>query len=340
MNRSVHASGERSKGRQQDVYAGPTSPSPVNSVTATRLAYQRRTSGNDSLFIPSREATAESETVVGHDEMMQDMEGKHRDHTLVCLFVSSSCSPDLAPDEYIHCRSPSAGPSGTYRKPHRQDSVGLSTQDTYYAIDNEVALDLTHTTSESSTSNVTPTHQDLNLPALSPTQLRHHRHELFTLLLSSLNRLNTFDPASSNPSVDQRLAALLSAFWAHDAPTLRTTFAARFPRVEHSWTTWHSLRRSVSTFQQRTGYYLGPGAEWKEYLHGLDVVEHARASIAYVELQAERPGEEEGDVNKAEMNGDLSEVFDKMTRVGGCTGLHEFGGLGAYNEGLLGWFEG
>ncbi|KAH7414184.1 hypothetical protein DE146DRAFT_19952 [Phaeosphaeria sp. MPI-PUGE-AT-0046c] len=210
VNKQTHASGGTLKGRQRDVYTGPPSTSPDLLITPSAPAQGGGTSDTDSLYAPPRDATVETETVFDPDEMMQD--------------IGDLARAPTALDAYMHLGSPSAGPSGTYRNPHRHDPVGLSIQDTSYHPPREVALEPAQATPTSATP---IPHQQIYISDLpSPHQLRHLRNELFTLILSYLNQINDFTSTSYNPDAEQRLDHLLSHFWL-------TMSSASAP---HSWT--------------------------------------------------------------------------------------------------------
>jgi hypothetical protein len=240
-------------------------------------------------------------------------------------------------------RSPSAGPSGTYHNPLRDDSViapSTVRAESYFALDQ--AAPEAHAINDPPIqieifSNVsTPPGNGIELSTLTPYQITQLRRDLFKLLLCHLNNIDQFSPESYEPEAEDRLNLLLNHFWLHDIEIIRARLGDHFTEVHTAWQHWMSMRRALSNFQHTTGYSGNPGDEWKEYLRRMDRVSRARASIAYVDLQScidTQRGVDE------RFNDDLATVFDTVTQVDGCTGVEEFSAVEVYNEGLLGWFS-
>lgn len=184
-------------------------------------------------------------------------------------------------------RSPTAGPSGTYRNPYTQDSViprGTEEDESQLAFDRAVPqnhiIAETPTPSEVGSRASTPDRDDVDVSELTSNRVTKFRHELFKLLLSHLNSINQFSPDAYNPETEERMNTLLCEFWLYDTEIIRARLGDRFPEVRAAWQRWMCMRRALSDFQHTTRYYGNPGEDWKEHLRRLDTVSHAKASIA------------------------------------------------------------
>jgi hypothetical protein len=238
-------------------------------------------------------------------------------------------------------RSPTAGPSGTYRNPQRQDSViPLSTQpdEGCYQADLHSSYGCLDTTRGIWQSTSVPTPQ-IDVSKLDNWQEKQLRMELFKLLLSYLNEFNQFSVESYEPEAEERMNHLLYQFWIHDAETLHSRVGMRFPELQAAWQHWITMRHQLTEFQRTTGYFGKPGDEWKDHLRRMDRVTHAKASIAFVDLKSFASVGTLTMDDGTQFDNDIMTVFDLLTQVEGCNGVDEFEALRVYNEGLLEWFS-
>ena len=239
-------------------------------------------------------------------------------------------------------RSPTAGPSGTYRIPQRQDSViPPSTQHGTEDLEGEQNLHRAYgafnTSSEIWRSALVSTHYE-DLSKLDSWQEKQLRIELFKLLLSFLNGINQFSDESYEPEAEERMNNLLYQFWINDAEPLRLKVGDQFPALQAALEHWMNIRHLLTEFQRATGYFGKPGDDWKEYLRRLDCVAHAKASIAFVDLKSFAGTGGAVAKDGTTFHADLVTVFDLLTQVKECNGVEEFEALRLYNEGLLEWF--
>lgn len=267
-------------------------------------------------------------------------------------------------------RSVTAGPSGTYRFPHRQDSVipgnclpdngvlnvpeEIPLQSTVDAPSPQRNNQDTHMPNIPSPIPQPPTPSPILQPALilipPPTPGATERFELFKLLISYLNNLNQFSLSSpTSPTAESRMDFLLT----HFLDTSRLTLAAQletWPRIDAALQKWLTLRRSVDDFRRATGYFGEPGAEWEEYLAGMENVPCAQATLAYVGLQEKGmelelgPGVRGmngvgGGIEKDEFHEDVMTGLNALTGVKRVGGREAFRGVRQFNVGLLRWFE-
>jgi len=240
-------------------------------------------------------------------------------------------------------RSPTAGPSGTYRNPQRQDSViPPSTQQG--AEDLEVDHPPHHHHGAFNANgdmwrSAWMSSLNVDVTKIETWQEKQHRMELFKLLLSYLNSINQFSPESYEPEAEERMNHLLNHLWINDAEALRSSAGDRFPALQAAWERWMSMRHLLAEFQRTTGYFGKPGDDWKEHLRRMDRVAHAKASIAFVDLKSFASGPGSALDGETTFNDDLVAVFDLLTQVEGCNGVEEFDALRPYNEGLMEWFS-
>jgi hypothetical protein len=240
-------------------------------------------------------------------------------------------------------QSPTAGPSGTYRNPQRQDSViPPSTQQG----EQELDFDQTQHPAQAnimknsemwrSTSKST-LHVDVS--KIGPWQEKQLRMELFMLLVSYLNNINEFTPNAYKHEAEERMNNLLYQFWINDADLLRSNVDERFPALGTAWERWMNMRHVLSEFQRTSGYFGKPGDGWLSHLKRMDrVVDRAKASIAFVELKSFANTVNVAADGKDVFDEDLLTVFDSLTQVEGCLGVEAFEALRSFNEGLFSWF--
>jgi hypothetical protein len=240
-------------------------------------------------------------------------------------------------EEFRAYRSPTAGPSGTYRNPQRQDSV--IPPSTQYSASNPISDQYSARKSDKRLwqGSLLQTTQ-LDVSELEIWQQKQLRVELFKLLLSHLNGINQFYAETYEPESEDRMNSLLYQLWINDVGTVRSRVGGRFDSLQNALENWMNMRYMLTQFQRTTGYFGRPGEQWREHLRRMDCVPHAKASIAFVDLKTS------ADMSGAVLCGgssfasDLATVFDLLTQVEGCNGEEEFGALHAYNEELLEWF--
>jgi hypothetical protein len=235
-------------------------------------------------------------------------------------------------------RSPTAGPSGTYRNPQRQDSViPPSTQHSANSVPSDRFP--AQNSGKISRHNSLLQRNQLDVSELDTWQEKQLRIELFKLLLSHLNGINQFTAETYEPESEDRMNSLLYQFWVNDAETNRAQVGDKFDSLQNALECWMNMRHILTGFQRTTGYFGRPGDEWREHLRRMDRVPHAKASIAFVDMKS-----------SAGMSGlvldggpsfanEVATVFDLLTQVNGCNGKEEFGALHAYNEKLREWFS-
>jgi hypothetical protein len=235
-------------------------------------------------------------------------------------------------------RSPTAGPSGTYRNPQRQDSV--TPPSTQYSANNSANDQFSAQISGRRFwhSSLMPTTQ-LDVSELGTWQGKQLRIELFKLLLSHLNGINQFHAETYEPESEDRMNSLLYQFWVNDAGTLRSQVGDRFDSLQNALENWMNMRHILTKFQRITGYFGRPGDKWREHLRRMDRVPHAKASIAFVDLKSSAGMSGLVLCGGPSFANDLATVFDLLTQVDGCNGEEEFGALHAYNEELRDWFS-
>jgi hypothetical protein len=241
--------------------------------------------------------------------------------------------------------NPTAGPSGTYRNPLRQDSVIPSD---------------TQTQADASIPDVGPTggqvahHENMMGGAMSEAitqslishnldpanwQQREYRRELFKLLVSYLNGIKPFSSDSYNVEAEERMNFLINQFWLSDTDALQARLGDDAARLQIALESWMSMRHLLSQFRSATGYFGLPGERWMGYLRHLDDVPNAQAMLAYVDLQGFLGREGECGYVADSFNEDLARVFDALTMMTGCNGPEAFRGVRRYNEALLEWFR-
>jgi hypothetical protein len=237
-------------------------------------------------------------------------------------------------------RSPTAGPSGTYHNPQRQDSVIPPTQSD--AQDSQQDLDQDqvriHNTGNGLGRAEVILQPDIDMSKLNGWEEKHLRGELFKLLLSCLNEINQFSMDAYKSDAEERMNHLLYQFWTNDREVLRCRLGERFSDVEAALESWMSMRHRLAEFRSVTRYRGKPGDDWKEHLRQMGTVSRAQASIAFVEMR-NASTREELSTTELSFNNDLAMLFDNLTQVEGCNGEEEFGGLRWYNGALLEWFS-
>jgi hypothetical protein len=239
-------------------------------------------------------------------------------------------------------RSPTAGPSGTYHNPQRQDSViPPNTQNDADICETNQTMHQQDRASSPDTdlwrsASVSNAYEDVS--RLDKWQEKQLRNELFKLLLSFLNRINQFGADSGGSEAEEKMNSLLYQFWVNDAEVLRLKVGDNFTRLRFALERWMNMRHLMAEFRRTSKYFGRPGIDWKEHLRRLDHVAHAKASIAFVELSSFA---NTGDLKRSTettFDSDLATVFDLLTQVEECTGVEEFGALRLYNKDLLEWF--
>jgi hypothetical protein len=268
----------------------------------------------DTTYRP-REATAETETVVDGEEVTP------REVDSVLQSAIALANEDSMQYEYTH--SPTvAGPSGTYRNPLRQDSV--------IPDDTRTQTQTNRSMPDIKTCRSRVTLHGNGAITQTHTETRHHRLELFSLLVSYLTGINEFEPNASTYDVEaeERMNFLLNHFSLSLADNQVHDDDAGLRALQ----TWMAMRHALSSFRHTTQYFGRPGEQWTEYLRGLDDVPCARAMLGYVDLQRECEVTMEG------FDEELMGVFDRMTRVTGCIGVDSFQGVRKFNKALLEWF--
>lgn len=232
-------------------------------------------------------------------------------------------------------RSPTAGPSGTFRYRQTQDSVIPPSRDGSY----HVQADHNASDTNCSIAQQTPNAGTLlSTSDLEDWQVRKLRMELFELLLSFLHGINQFSTEAYDELAEERMMQLLHGFWVIDIDNIRLEYSEDFVDVENAWTRWKSMHNLVADFRRSTGYHGEPGDEWIEYLRGMKGVDHANSSIALIRMQ--RVGIEGGfekDLG-SKFDGRLAIIFNSLTQIKHCTGVEEFHAIKQYNKKLLRWF--
>ncbi|KAF2832935.1 hypothetical protein CC86DRAFT_376192 [Ophiobolus disseminans] len=322
------------RGRQRDIYSIPLSPAPhfpvrLGDSTSTSRMQREDTCDSDSTYKPPhRQGTVGSETEIDPDEVMAD--------TQELFSIVQVTSDGETPHDH---RSPTAGPSGTYPDPQRQDSV--IPPSTQHGADNLDNTQFSPHRPQAFNTNTDPWRTALlstlhiDVSKIDPWQGKQLRMQLFKLLLSYLNNINEFAPEAYQPDAEERMNNLLYQFWINDAESLRTKVGNQFDALQASLERWMNMRHLLAEFQRKTGYFGKPGDGWKEYLRRMDRVAHARSSIAYVGMKGCVGVVGEG---VEAFDDELVTVFDLLTQVEGCNGVEEFEAVRGFNEGLLEWF--
>lgn len=170
----------------------------------------------------------------------------------------------------------------------------------------------------------------------------HHkqlRMKLFKLLLSFLNGINQFVAETYEHEAEDTLNQLLFHFWIKDAEAIRYELGNDFEEVENIWEHWTNIRFLLAEFQRTTGYFGRPGDSWKEHLRQMERVDHAKASIAFIDMKSAVANQGFASIVLPDFNDRLATIFDLLTQVEGCNGVEEFGALATYNSELLEWFS-
>jgi hypothetical protein len=248
--------------------------------------------------------------------------------------------------QYEYQNQPTAGPSGTYRNPLRQDSVipsdtPIQTQTQTHTVrtDRQPAGGQ-HAPHKSPVGGELDKSITQSLPELTNWQQREFRRELFKLLLSYLNSINQFSPDAYDLEAEERTNILLHQFWLSDVDAIKTRLSDDAARLQTAFESWMSMRHRLSTFRSATRYFGRPGEQWTEYLRGMDDdVQSAQAMLAYVDLQGVVSREGECGFVADTFDHDLARVFDALTMMSHCNGPEAFRGVRRYNEALLEWFR-
>lgn len=249
-------------------------------------------------------------------------------------------------------RSVTVGPSNTYRKPIRQDSV--EPEETRLSSDLFVGTEVTPVRLARDSSEVQWEDQNNVIDfapmttqplAMSPrdSRQREQRMELFKLLISYLHRLNQFSLDSYDPGAEDRMDFLLNQFRQLDMITATTvpSFRARTEtsaRIDTALRTWIIIRRSVDDFRRTTNYFGEPGRPWEMHLASMENLPCAQASLAYVELQ-ERAWKHGVRSDGDTFDDDLMTGFDALTKIKGVNGKDAFRSVRQFNASLREWFR-
>ena len=179
----------------------------------------------------------------------------------------------------------------------------------------------------------------VDVTSLDEWHLKQLRMELFKLLLSFLNGINQFGAETYDHDAEDRLNHLLLQFWINDADAIRSKSGNDFAEVQKIWEHWTNMRFLLANFQRTTGYFGRPGGSWKEHLRRMERVDHAKASIAFVDMKSAVASQGFASAVGPNFNNRLATTFDLLTQVEGCNGVEEFAALSLYNAELLEWFS-
>ncbi|KAI4947574.1 hypothetical protein J4E91_006394 [Alternaria rosae] len=333
--------------QQRDPYSIPGSPlafppiSPPAFPNLGRSSFGRRretTYDTDATWVPPREETADTETVVDAEEIHPgEVDSRIQND------IATSNAEDMQ-YEYNNDINNAAGPSGTYRNPLRQDSVIPDTQtqnDTIDAIiyppSDQLSQDGADTSSDAYTDAII--RSLISDPSSTTRQTRVYRLELYRLLVSYLNGIKNFDPSNYDSAAEERMDFLLNQFHCTDADAWYADHNDSALRLHLAFEKWMSMRHRLAAFRSVTGYFGPPGTQWEEFLRGLDDVPHAEAILAFVDLKDAEEGEEGGRVLGNGFDEDLMMMFDRLTMFPDCNGPEAFKGVRKFNERLLVWFR-
>lgn len=238
---------------------------------------------------------------------------------------------------------PTAGPSGTYRNPLRQDSV----------IPNDTQHDTRRAASEPTESCIPHAHQFMSrsfkeVPSRSRPlattnndgwQEKELRRELFKLLLSYLNSINQFGIDTYDTDAEERMNMLFHQLQINDTEILQARLGDDYARLHVALESWMSMRHRISEFRIATGYFGQPGRQWEEHLQRMPNVPCAHATLAFINLQETTTKAGESVYISETFDADLQRMFDLLTMVKGCNGADAFKGVRIYNAALLEWFK-
>jgi hypothetical protein len=310
-------------------------------------SHREDTCDTDRTWAPTPEETAEMDTAIDHDKIILDTDGQCCAFCSLEMIILTSFKEllEMANEKHISraSGSPIAGPSGTYRNSHRQDSViPSSTQHNMRDPTAEEALyqfnDVISTTTDAVRGISVPI-SDTSILKFDNWQEKQLRLELFKLLLSFLNGINQFSAGAYETEAEKRMNGLLHQFWVSDANTVRSAVGDRYFELQTVWEYWTNMRLRLTDFQSTTGYFGKPGADWKEHLRRMDRVTHAKASIAFVDMKSLRAAGNVTTNAVSNFDNNLATIFDLLTQVDGCNGIEEFRAIRLYNEELLVWFS-
>ncbi|EDU40194.1 conserved hypothetical protein [Pyrenophora tritici-repentis Pt-1C-BFP] len=266
-----------------------TAPTYSDTTTPERLLFKTQrqresTHDTDATWIP-RETTAETETVVGGDEVTPG--------EVDSILQSAIAGANEDNMQYEYHNQSAAGPSGTYRNPLRQDSV--IPNDTQQQ-NGTAQADVERTDGQGNISNSAMSGALSNAlerslmthPSDSASwQQRKYRRELFKLLVSYLNGIEQFSSENYDFTAEERMNFLLNQFWAGgDTEALHTKLGSdNATRIQIALESWMNMRHRLSEFRSATGYFGRPGEQWTQFLRSTDDAPCAQAMIAFVDLQ-------------------------------------------------------
>jgi len=324
---------------RQDLFSVPITPPPRVGLGRSlfRTPRQREsTHDTDATWMP-RETTAETETVVGGDEVTPG-----EVDSMLQSAIAVANGDNL---QYEYHDQFAAGPSGTYRSPNRQDSVipndtqpqneiaraNLEPTSNQVSIGNGNMGDLLN--NATGRSFVTHTSESASW------QQRKYRRELFKLLVSYLNGIEPFSSDNYDCTAEERMNFLLNQFWiGGDTEALQTKLGSdNATRIQIALESWMSMRHRLSEFRSATGYFGRPGEQWTLFLRSIDDAPCAQAMLAFVDLQ-EFVESGEWRYVKDTFDDDLKTVFNVLTRIRWCDGPEAFKGVRRFNKALLEWF--
>ncbi|CAA9958363.1 hypothetical protein PTMSG1_01924 [Pyrenophora teres f. maculata] len=322
---------------RQDTFSIPISPPPRPERLLFRTQRQRESMHDtDATWVP-RGTTAETETVVGGDEVTPG--------EVDSILQSAIAGQNEDNMQYEYHNEPAAGPSGTYRNPPRQDSViPNDTQPQNVTAQTNVELtgnqgNIVSSTMSGALNNPSERSLITHPPDSASWQQRKYRRELFKLLVSYLNGIEQFSSDNYDFTAEERMNFLLNQFWAGgDTEALHTKLGSdNATRIQIALESWMSMRHRLSEFRSATGYFGQPGEQWTQFLRSMDDAPCAQAMIAFVDLQ---DFVESGDWRyvRGTFDDDLKTVFNVLTRMPWCDGPEAFRGVRRFNEALLEWF--
>ncbi|RAR07119.1 c6 zinc finger domain containing protein [Stemphylium lycopersici] len=327
------------QGQHRDLYSIPPSPKPpsaLDNLIIEARGFRLGTQDTDRTWFP-RETTVDTATIVGDGDIPA------REMDLILQSDIAIASKESLQYEYHD--HPVAGPSGTYRKPTRRDSVFPSDTQPLDQIEqankelpHRSAILIEQLTGDSSSDAINrSTIQHRSDPTAS--QQLEYRRELFKLLVAYLNGIEQFSNNAYDFSAEERMNMLLNQFWINDTEALQAALGDDACRLRIALESWMSMRYRLSQFRSTTGYFGRPREEWIEYLRRMDDVSSARAMLAFVDLQGSARKEGECGYVAEMFDVDLTVVFDALTKVKGCNGSEAFRGVRRFNDALLEWFD-
>ncbi|KAH5692063.1 hypothetical protein HBI23_006450 [Parastagonospora nodorum] len=334
VTKEALASTISSQNRQRHVFSGSVSPGlnfPAFPIGQAQRRQRESTCDTDVTWAPPEMERVETEAVSDLNHVTGDTQE---------ALSGAGLENDI--NGFDAHRSPTAGPSGTYRNPRRQDSVipspqhGTSNpQSTRTQSIFHTDMDIISTIKQRNSWHTT----QVDVGSLDKWHLKQLRMELFKLLLSFLNGINQFGAETYEHDAEDRLNHLLVQLWINDADVIRSKLGNEFAEVKNVWEHWTNMRLLLAEFQHTTGYFGRPGNSWKEHLRQMERVDHAKASIAFIDMKRAVSNQGFASVIGPHFNNRLATLFDLLTQVEGCNGVEEFGALSSYNAELLEWFS-